>query len=58
MKEELETIVDLLAEWARDNGKDYVTVDFIDGNGMANIRITDPDHDKLSIFKNYKGENK
>lgn len=53
-KEDLEAIVDLLHEYCVEHNEDYALVCVIDNAGAGDIGADQPDHDAVSVFRDYK----
>lgn len=50
MKEELKKIVLELREWAEKYDKDYISVAYVNGSLMTNLKMTDEKFDECNLF--------
>lgn len=48
---ELEAILDMAMEWGKDNGKDYLNISVVNGNGYTTLSTDDADFEETSIYK-------
>ncbi len=50
MKEELKKIVLELREWAEKYDKDYISVAYVNGSLMTNLKMTDEKFDECDLY--------